>query len=276
MACRITCLSIDSRFADQFYDGTAEFMIRLPSIMRNVSRISLASIELPQVAYVFSVRCGNTAFFYDMSGVRYTGTIPDGNYRPDELATAVTDAIDISGVVVSYNSITNRFSITNNGGTPFVLTLAASYSGRARYWGLGYWMGFRLQTFVVNDAGLSIVAPSAPVLTPPAYALVQLQCPDMMENTLHRIETGSYVQALAKIVLRPTVLGAGFYAVQYDDGSNDVKKENVFPSPTALSQLRFRLVDAYGVTIDIGDTDWSLTLEVTEIVSSLGFASGKC
>jgi len=244
--------------------------------MRNVSRISLASIELPQVAYVFSVRCGNTAFFYDMSGVRYTGTIPDGNYRPDELATAVTDAIDISGVVVSYNSITNRFSITNNGGTPFVLTLAASYSGRARYWGLGYWMGFRLQTFVVNDTGLSIVAPSAPVLTPPAYALVQLQCPDMMENTLHRIETGSYVQALAKIVLRPTVLGAGFYAVQYDDGSNDVKKENVFPSPTALSQLRFRLVDAYGVTIDIGDTDWSLTLEVTEIVSSLGFASGKC
>jgi len=128
--CRRTVLSIDSRFADQYYDGTAEFSIRLPSIMRNVSRIELTSVEVPQVAYVFSARCGNTSFFYDVSGVRHTGIIADGNYSPVELAVAVSDAFasDISGVSVTYNSITNRISITNTGTTSIVLTLSPSFS----------------------------------------------------------------------------------------------------------------------------------------------------
>lgn len=262
--CRRTVLSIDSRFADQYFDGTAEFSIRLPSIMRNVSRIELTSVEIPQVAYVFSARCGNTSFFYDVSGVRFTGSIADGNYTPDQLATAVTDAfaVDISDVSVTYNSITNRFSISNTSGTPFVLTLAASYAGRTRYWGLGYWMGFREQTLFVGSS--PVVAVSSALTDPPAYALIQLQCPDMVESTLHRIDLGSYVQALAKVVLRD-----GAYQIQFDDGGNCVAKENVYPTPTAISQLRFRMVDAYGVTVDMGDTDWSLTLEVTEVVSSL-------
>lgn len=262
--CRRTVLSIDSRFADQYYDGTAEFSIRLPSIMRNVSRIELTSVEVPQVAYVFSARCGNTSFFYDVSGVRHTGIIADGNYSPVELAVAVSDAFasDISGVSVTYNSITNRFTISNTSGTPFVLTLAASYASRARYWGLGYWMGFREQTLFVGSSG--VVAGESALTDPPAYALVQLQCPDMVESTLHRTDSGSYVQALAKIVLR-----YGAYQIQYDDGGNCVAKENIYPTPTAISVLRFRLVDAYGVTVDMGDTDWSLTLEMTEVVSSL-------
>lgn len=260
--CRRTVLSIDSRFADQYFDGTGEFSIRLPSIMRNVSRIELTSVEIPQVAFVFSARCGNTSFFYDVSGVRFTGSIADGNYTPGELAAAVSSALDISGVSVTYNSITNRFTISNTAGTPFVLTLAASYVGRARYWGLGYWMGFREQTLFVGSS--PVVAVSSALTDPPAYALIQLQCPDMVESTLHRIDSGSYVQALAKVVLRD-----GAYQIQFDDGGNCVAKENVYPTPTAISQLRFRMVDAYGVTVDMGDTDWSLTLEVTEVVSSL-------
>jgi len=109
-----------------------------------------------------------------------------------------------------------------------------------------------------------VVAGESALTDPPAYALVQLQCPDMVESTLHRTDSGSYVQALAKIVLR-----YGAYQIQYDDGGNCVAKENIYPTPTAISVLRFRLVDAYGVTVDMGDTDWSLTLEMTEVVSSL-------
>lgn len=267
MAYRITNISVDSRFADQYYDGTGEFMIRTPSIMRNVCRVAITSVEIPQVAYVFSKRSDNTSFFFDISGVRHTGSIAYGNYTPVELAAAVAAAFDISGIRVSWNSITNRFTIKNTGTVPIVLTLASDFSSRARYWGLGYWMGFRTQTLFVGSgsgSGSSVVATAAPVTDPPAYALVQLQCPDMIESTLHRIESGSYVQALAKVVLRN-----GVYQIQYDDAGNDLLKENVYPSPTAISQLRFRLVDAYGATVEMGDTDWSLTLEVKEVVSSI-------
>ena len=37
--------------------------------------------------------------------------------------------------------------------------------------------------------------------------------------------------------------------------------------PTAMTQLRIRLLDAYGVVVAMGDTDWSMTLEFTEVVS---------
>lgn len=268
--CRVTTLSIDSRFADQYYSGTADFLIRLPSIMRNVSRIALTSVEVPQVAYVFSSTLGNTSFFMDISGVRKVAGIADGTYTPAGLAGAINATLtqpvtDVSGLVFSYNSVTNRFSITNGVGGPVAITLSASFTTAttARYWGLGYWLGFRTQTFVI-PAGSTVTATSAPITTPPAYALVQVQCPDMIESTLHRTAAGSYVPALAKIVLR-----GGAYVTQYDDAANLVLKENIYPSQTAITQLRITLVDANGALVQMGDTDWSLTLEVTEVVSSL-------
>jgi hypothetical protein len=87
----------------------------------------------------------------------------------------------------------------------------------------------------------------------------------MLENTIHRTEDRSFVPALGKIVLR-----GGSYTVAYDDASNLLLKENVFARPTALTQLRFTLVDAYGKLVQMGDTDWSLTVEVTEIINPVG------
>jgi hypothetical protein len=98
----------------------------------------------------------------------------------------------------------------------------------------------------------------------------------MMENTMHRTAGGSSVPALAKLVLR-----GGAFTVQYDDGGNLLRKENTFAQPTALSQLRVRLLNAYGELVDMGDVDWSMTFEVVEVVSSclygdLNRAYGRC
>jgi hypothetical protein len=73
---------------------------------------------------------------------------------------------------------------------------------------------------------------------------------------------------MAKLVLWPGYCDYGFYQVQYDDGGNGVRKEVVFVRPTSVTQLRLRLVDAYGATVEMGDTDWSATLEFTEVVSA--------
>jgi len=260
---RKTSISIDSRFADQYFNGTADFMIRLPSTMRNVGRIELTSAEVPQVAYVFSVAAGNTSFFVDVSGVRQNLVLPDGNYTPTQLVVALNALALPVGITFVYNGITNRFSVTNTG-TTVALTLMSAASAAVRYWGIGYWLGFRTPTFVLVS-GTTVTATSSPLTSPPSYALVQLQCPDMLENTIHRTEDRSFVPALGKIVLRD-----GSYTVAYDDASNLLLKENVFARPTALTQLRFTLVDAYGKLVQIGDTDWSLTVEVTEIINPVG------
>lgn len=281
---RVTTVSIDSRFADQLYGTTADYMIRLPATMRNVGRVALTSVEIPLVAYVFSAAAGNINFSVTVGGGGPTPLdISAGNYTATELAAAVTAAlsVDVSGACV-YDPIANRFSFVNYGLSPYSISLQSSdyvpppwcptpieISSRSRYWGLGYNLGFRIQTLVVVT---EVIATASPQLGPPAYLLLQLQCPDMMENTLHRLADGSFVQALAKVVLRPGLGGSGFYEVQYDDVRNGVRKENVFVKPTAMTQLRVRLLDAYGVVVDMGDTDWSATLEFTEVVS-LGVAN---
>jgi hypothetical protein len=89
----------------------------------------------------------------------------------------------------------------------------------------------------------------------------------MLENTIHRTAGGSFVQALAKLVLR-----SGAYKIQYDDAGNMLRKENVFQQPTSVSQFRVSLVDAYGELVEMGDTDWSMTFEVMEVVSSCQYS----
>lgn len=272
---RLTSMSIDSRFADQYYHGTSDFLIRLPSTMRNVMRIALSSVELPEVAYVFSAKAGNTCFSVDVSGVLTVVDISEGNYTAAELAAAVTAALHGVNLAFdcSYNPITNRFTLSTTGPS-FVVTLTCPtvvgctnpVAGNSRFWGIGYNMGFRTtEPFLVDASG--VVAPQSPQVAAPAYTLLQLRCPDMLENTIHRTAGGSFVQALAKLVLR-----SGAYQIQYDDAGNMLRKENVFQQPTSVSQFRVSLVDAYGELVEMGDTDWSMTFEVMEVVSSCQYS----
>ena len=271
---RVTTMSIDTRFADQVYGGTtADFMIRMPATMRNVGRVALTSTEIPQVAYVFSSAAGIANVNFTVidigSGITTPLDISEGNYTAAELAAAVTAAmeVDVSGALV-YDAIGNRFSFENTGGGAYSVALQSSnadVAARAKDWGLGYNLGFRGHLVTVISS--PVTATASPSLGAPAYLLLQLQCPDMMENTLHRLADGSFVQALAKVVLRSGAGGSGYYQVQYDDARNGLRKENVFVRPTAMTQLRIRLLDAYGVVVAMGDTDWSMTLEFTEVVS---------
>ena len=270
---RLTMVSIDTRFAEQYYHGTSDFMIRLPSTMRNVMRIALSSIELPEVAYVFSAKNGNTCF--SINGVNIT--IPESSYQgAASLVTVINDAIGgkAADITVAYDAPSNRFYFINNSAEDAVISLTSlttspcaaacteAVAQNDKYWGIGYNLGFRDKEITV-PTGESAYATQSPQITSPAYYLLQVRCPDMMENTLHRTGQGSFVQALGKVVLRN-----GAYVVNFDDMGNMLRKENTFRSPTSVAQLRVSLVDAYGRLVEMGDTDWSMTFEMMEVISS--------
>jgi hypothetical protein len=262
---RQTSVSVDTRFADQVYDSnTADFMIRLPNTMRHVARIALSSVELPLVEYTFSDKKGNIDF--DISGHAGTLKIPEGSYSGTSLAAAITKVLSpvVAGAVCKYDHDTDRISFTATG-TAYVLTWVSSeplIAARAKYWGLGYYLGFR--DFVVEiPANSTVIAEAPPSVLQPAYYLLQLQCPDMVETTLHRTAANSSVPALAKLVLRD-----GFFQMQYNDSGNYVRKEITFVTPSAISQLRVRLLDAYGEIVQMGDTDWSMTFDILEFTNA--------
>jgi len=217
---------------------------------------------LPEVAYVFSAKNGNIWFTVDGQAV----TIPESSYTESLSLVAVINAAitaaSVTNIACNYDAPTNRFSFTNSSGSAVTITLTGTdpVAQNDKYWGFGYNLGFRDKEIIVSG---TVVAIQPPQVTSPAYYLLQVRCPDMMENTLHRTGQGSFVQALAKVVLRN-----GAYVVNYDDMGNMLRKENTFRSPTSVTQLRVSLVDAYGRLVEMGDTDWSMTFELMEVISS--------
>lgn len=270
---RIYSLSIDSRFADSTFngDGSADFMIRLPSTLRNIMRIRLSSVELPLVESVFSEEHGNIRFVVEITGVQTSLTIPSGNYDPSGLCFAIQKVLRTveNSFSCVFNATNGCMTIRRTAGA-FTLHLASdntSIAGRKTFWGIGYNMGFRSQS-ITCDASFSVVSPSLVLTRPTPYMLLQLRCPDQLENITHRLSGNSSIPAFAKLVLR----GDSFVAA-FDDNANLLRKEYTFLAPSNLSVLYIRLVDPFGETMTMFDMNWSMTLEITEVVNSNVYAA---
>ena len=59
--------------------------------------------------------------------------------------------------------------------------------------------------------------------------------------------------------------------MQFDDGANRLRKEITVLGPSNVRQLRIKLVDPYGETVDLGDVDWSMTFEITTVTNSVTY-----
>lgn len=291
---RITSLSLDTRFATTYYPPagiykpeeicpemktTTDVMWRLNTPIRNVMRIALSSIELPEVEYLFSNKHGNVNFTVTLGGGSPVSmTIDDGNYTATELATAIQNALttDVDAAfTVTVNTITGKLVI-NHPTLPFTFYGASSnptIAARPKEWGLGYNLGMRQQVVSskVAASGYEIVPVAIVRIQPSPYYLLQLLIPEQVEATTHQLPQGGSVPAFAKLVLREN-----WYYLQFDDGSNMLRKEFTFLTPVNVSTVRMRLLDAYGVPVQIFDLDWSASLEIYEVTNAKQFnAIGK-
>ena len=274
---RISLMSLDSRFASQSGYRNGEFRINIPYPLKNVMRIRMASAEIPLVAYTFSLQNGNTTFAVKLGAspvfVKCT-PIPDGNYNLSQLTNAIQTSLQIfhSGFLVSFNSVSGQMTIENTS-LPFEIYLASydeNISSRPTDWGIGYNLGFRETTVkAVLSSGTTYFVRGTGVLSiqPAPYYLLQLECPDAIENVIHPLLCDSFITAFAKVILKDNA-----YAYNFDDNSNLVRKEFTYLAPHTLPYFNLRLVDVWGKTVNMQDSDWSVTLEITEVVNSKTYA----
>ena len=71
-----------------------------------------------------------------------------------------------------------------------------------------------------------------------------------------------YIQCLAKILVKRDNNG-----IIFDDGYTVLSNDIVFPRPVDLKQARIRLLDMYGVPIDLHCMNFSISLEITEVMN---------
>lgn len=270
---QISLHSIDSRFSDLKNNVNSEFRVNNPRVLKNVIRVRLSSIEVPLVEPMFSLLKGNVTMRVRLGTGAYiqTGSLLAGNYTAGALVTAIQAKLQIidSHFTISLNGISGLISITNSA-TVFTIDFASpldKIASRPTYWGLGYYLGYRDTVISATYSGLtggySVFGTSVVNVSPNAYYLVRLQCPDDAVNVTHRTVGGGFVSAFAKIVLTNN-----FYQIQFDDNSNLMRNEYTFVSPVNIPHFQISLLDPWGELVNMMDADWSYTIEVTEIKNS--------
>jgi hypothetical protein len=274
----ISLLSLDSRFADQRACENSEFKIVLPYPIKNVMRVRLASIEIPLVEYLFSLQYGNTTLAVKV-GFSTTFTkmppIMSGNYTATELLQAIqNNLVDNihSGFLVTMNQYNGRCTIRNSS-VPFEIYLMSfnkEIASRPAYWGLGYYLGFREGRIVAekDKNGYFITGSSVINIQQNQYYLLQLQYPEQIVNLKHRLDEDDYLDAFAKIVLKN-----GYFTIAFDDNSNLLRKEFTFISPVTIPFFTLKLLNPFGEPVDMLNVDWSVTLEITDVVSSRAYTA---
>lgn len=265
---------MDSRFADTNFQSTSDFLIRMPSVYRNITRIAVSSAEIPLVEYLFSERHGNLNFAVSVNGGPWEeGAIPAGNYKDPELMTVLTDELQKidTRFEATRDIITGKVTILHTT-KPFRIRLVSNnltIATRPTHWGLGYYLGFRNKgdigsTPLVDSPPAEEVVGTAIILVQPTpYYLLQLYAPDNLVNITHRVSEGGSVAAFAKLILRENK-----YFIQFMDNADYLRKEFTFLTPVNISQVRVRLLDPYGELVDMFDMDWSFTLELYEVTNS--------
>jgi hypothetical protein len=276
-------INVDTRFRDSpNVFSASDFYFSLLSPVRNVLRVRITSIEIPNNYYFFTAARQNVSFrltYNPGSGVVTRNiTIPNGNYTADGpdgdslvlVLNQIFDSfgdIDLSG---AYSPITRTFKFTSTSGFPFTIDTTYGSKDRPLDYGLGYYMGFSRGTFTATAVGgnYEVVSDQCAYFSGDNYIFLSLNDFDCVRQTVRTYDSTFTAErsrpndftATAKIVLAKPKNDMVF-----DDYAGHHIKEVVFPSPVDLARLRVRLLDAYGDPLDICSSQFSFSIEVLEV-----------
>uniref|UniRef100_A0A6C0AR53 Uncharacterized protein n=1 Tax=viral metagenome TaxID=1070528 RepID=A0A6C0AR53_9ZZZZ len=285
-------VNVDSRFRSVLTEASTDFLYKFEHPYKNVIRMRVASVEIPNMWYEFCNNTYHNTYFhicaYDISNVLQSAKIqiPDGNYSAADLIAMIQTQLNISfntpygifiDVTVDPHSIKVSFIHTGVGpkgstvptqsAKPFILNFKVPELCYQPFdFGLGSNLGFmnnfyNVTTVLPDVSGTQYIQTSESLLDVIANQYLFLSIDD-----LHGVEqktNDNYFQCLAKIIVREDKLN-----VIYDDGSSLLSNDVIFPSPVDLKQIRVRLTDPYNKVIDLNYLNFSFSLEITEVMNT--------
>lgn len=275
-------VNIDSRFRKSHLEPPTDFLYPFAHSYKNVIKARVASVEIPIGFYNFSKVKKNTMFRLDVTD--YLGnqhflqiTIPDGDYTPPQLIKAIQDQFnairDTYGLFfrINLDESSRKVTICHDGSGPppcpkapthtpvaYGLTFAMIGLEDRKYdFGLGYNLGFS-EHFYIVEAPFCITGESLISTNGDNYFLLAI---DDFYTVEHRTND-DYIQCLAKILVKRNPNG-----IIFDDGYTVLSNDIIFPRPIDLKQIRVRLLDMYGVPIELHNLNFSISLDITEVMN---------
>jgi hypothetical protein len=255
-------LDLNSCFRSNYYASTAsDFMYTLPSPIKNVVSMRLASIELPNAWYLIST---NNRCSIQHQGILYEICIPAGNYDIDTLQDAFHSYLPAT-IRFSIHPITFRTEFRVEGTASFYFSFGNNLQST-----LGWLLGFRLGGY--EEIGLLV---SEGLFDAGGDRYIYMSLKDFQSNT-HTLHMVGYERSsMDEDIIAKVPLINGKLSLIVNTNDNPVVKIRKYNGPIHLTKIQVRLYDKFGEIIDLNHMDYSFTLEVEILYDATLFNVSK-
>jgi len=273
-----------------YYTSACNFQYTIPSEIKHVVSMRLASVELPNTWYLFSTRNKSNYFimtvFDPQTGTttNHTITVPDGSPDIDNIAAYLNTTyfynsqpvIDDNNTDILKNFIFNIdestfkttisfYTGTNDGGLSYSLCFVDDLNGNIMTT-FGWIMGFRLANYL--NVTESITSEGMFDAAGDRYIYVAINDYQKNNNALNMVCFDNSIMEEDIIGKIPVTTGKLSIIITE---SNALVKTRKYNGPVNIRNLHIRLLDKFGEVLDLNNMDFSFTLEFEILYEKFNF-----
>ena len=279
---QLTNLNLNSCFRNNYYaSNPCDFQYFIPTEVKNVLSMRLASIEIPNAWYLFSSLKKNNTFNIV---IEYCETkvfqivIPDGNYDSDSLQNYLNTTYfyeaEKDNLLKYIKFSINPYSFK----TTFELTLnhPANFSYSLQFVDdinqnimntMGWTLGFRLGSYL----NITSVIMSEGLFDAGGDRYIYMAITDYQYNNNISNIVGFDKSMLNEDIIAKIPIVNGKLSLLIDENNNPLAKSRKYNGPVNLSRIHIKILDKFGKVIDFNNMDYSFTLELEVLYESFNF-----
>jgi len=278
-------LNLNTCFRKNYYGSNpCDFQYIIPTEIKNVVSMRLASIEIPNSWYLFSTIKKNNFFSIEINNngvtTKYDIIVPDGNYDSAMLenylnttyfylSTTITDLNNIKFSIDPYN-FKSKFEFVGIPPSNLCFTIIFLNNINENMMNtFGWTIGFRLskykniKTYIISE-GLFDAGGDR-------YIYVSVEDYQYNTNSLNIVCFDQSVMEKNIIAKIPMINGK--LSMIIDDNTSPLTKTRRYNGPVNIRNLYIKILDNFGNIIDLNNMDFSFTLELEILYEGFNFSN---
>jgi hypothetical protein len=291
------CLTIDTRFRDNFYSTqSSDFQFQLPLTLNKVVSMSLSSFEIPVSFYGISSGYGNNFLFIKIFHPDFENTyndeliekdkiiiVPDGNYNAQDLINIINKLlcpVNIDGTPVnpddlfSYIQLSLDISETGSGTgkvtiyttglkssniKSITLDFARDINGLPNNNEISSKIGWNLGFTQPKYEGKTVYL-SDTIIEPATIRYIYLAVDDYNSSVNDLFMTAFNVSLMSPNVIARISIKGTYFSLLMENDLSMVTEPRIYFGPVEIQRLRIRLYDDHGRILQMNNANFSFCL----------------
>ena len=270
-------IHLNSMFRDDYHKTcSSDFIYSIPIQLKNITAISLTSLDIPNSWYLFSQKKNNNLFWVTIVNNNKKNThiicIPEGNYDICRLenilnekyfyASSNDNGLEYLRFRINKITLKSEFSITGEVDNNFNYSISfANENTENIYETAGWILGFRFGNYLNQRKTLC----SEGIFDGGGDRYIYFCLEDYNYNTNNNNIICFNGSNISKNILGKIYLYNGKFQLNINDipdNSVSFTKTRQYTGPVDLKKIKISLLDQFGNVIDLNNMDFSFTLQL--------------